>query len=96
LQLESGGSVVAQCTSEGLLLTVYPYSTSCSGSYQQEVEPVNQCLQSNGGDYVYNSCPDSVSVSNDRTPKFDRVDTSRTFRLPKHLKAKLDAQKKQH
>jgi C1A family cysteine protease len=88
LQTSGGASVVAQCTAEGILLTVYTSSSSCTGAYQQEVEPVNQCLADSAGTYVYNVCPESAPA--DRTPSI-KAYSNKSVQLPKALAAKVEA-----
>jgi len=49
----TGGSIIATCTSAGLLVHSYE-TTSCVGAYNTSTAPVNTCLQSsNGGPLGY-------------------------------------------
>jgi cysteine peptidase B len=60
LTMTGGGSAVASCGLFNLNLAVYT-SSDCSGSSQEEQQPLDQCLQDNSGTYIYNSCSSSVS-----------------------------------
>jgi len=56
LQMEGGGSAIAQCTSSDLVLSIFPMSSSCSGNSEQQRQPLNQCLQDTTGTYIKNTC----------------------------------------
>jgi hypothetical protein len=59
LPLNGGGSAIAQCNSQGVLLTVYESSSTCTGSSTPDQMPTNQCLQDNTGSYLENFCSSS-------------------------------------
>jgi len=54
LSMTGGGSAIAQC---GSVLTLNVFSSSdCSGSAQQEQQPIDSCTQDQDGTYIYNTC----------------------------------------
>jgi hypothetical protein len=59
LQLSGGGSATAVCNSQGLLLTEYPLSTTCSGISVPDQMATNTCLQDSDGTYFENFCTPS-------------------------------------
>jgi len=56
LQLSDGGSAIATCNSQGLLLSEYPFSASCQGTSVPDQMTINQCLQDQDGTYFENFC----------------------------------------
>jgi hypothetical protein len=62
LPLNGGGSAIAQCNSQGVLLTVYELSTNCQGFSMPDQMPTDQCLQDNTGGYLENFCTSSSST----------------------------------
>jgi len=63
LGLNGGGSAIAVCNAQGLLLTEYPLSTSCTGMSIPSVMAVNTCEQMNGGGSLENFCPSSSTTT---------------------------------
>jgi len=59
LPLNGGGSAIAVCNSQGVLLTEYPLSANCSGISIPDQMPTNQCLQDTQGTYLQNFCTTS-------------------------------------
>jgi cysteine peptidase B len=53
LALENGGSAIATCTAEALVLTEFPTSAKCTGFQLPTSLPLNQCLQSGDGQSYY-------------------------------------------
>ena len=56
IALADGGSAVATCNSQGLLLTEYPLSSTCTGYSVPDQMTINQCLQDEDGTYFENFC----------------------------------------
>lgn len=56
LQLNGGGSAVAQCTNGMLEQFVYPLSNTCQGLNQMQPMPTGVCLQDNQGGSFENFC----------------------------------------
>jgi len=69
LALNGGGSAIVQCNAEGLLLTEYPLSQSCTGMSIPSQMPVDQCLQDQQGGSLENFCPSSGSQSGKKGDK---------------------------
>jgi C1A family cysteine protease len=61
LPLNGGGSAIATCNADGLTLTEYPTSSSCTGMSIPDVMPIDQCLQMNGGGSLENFCSSGSS-----------------------------------
>jgi hypothetical protein len=56
LPLSGGGSAIATCNSQGVLLTEYSSSSSCTGPSTPDQMATNQCLQDTSGTYLENFC----------------------------------------
>jgi cysteine peptidase B len=56
LQLSDGGSAIATCNSQGLLLNEYPFSSTCQGTSVPDQMTIDQCLQDESGTYFENFC----------------------------------------
>lgn len=61
LSLSGGGSAIATCDTQNLNLAVYT-SSDCSGSAQNEQQPLDQCLEDTSGTYIYNTCSSSSAA----------------------------------
>jgi C1A family cysteine protease len=73
LGLSGGGSAIAQCNSQGLLLTEYPTSSSCTGPSVPDQMPTNQCLQDTSGTYLENFCFSSQFQPPSKAAKIKRA-----------------------
>jgi C1A family cysteine protease len=73
LPLSYGGSAIAQCNSQGLLLTEYPLSSSCTGTSVPDQMQVNVCLQDSDGTYFENFCTTSSPAPKATTRKLKKV-----------------------
>ena len=62
LQLSGGGSAIAVCNAQGVLLTEYPLSSSCTGVSIPDQMAVNTCLQDSDGTYFENFCTTGSGV----------------------------------
>merc|ERR1712100_894350 len=69
LELSNGGSAIATCGSEYLNLQVFSSSSSCTGSSQNQQQPLNQCLEDESGTYIYNTCSSSSEEKAKRAKK---------------------------
>jgi cysteine peptidase B len=56
LSLQGGGSAKASCGSNGLTMTEYPTSSSCSGSSVPSTQAIDQCVKDQSGSYLENIC----------------------------------------
>jgi hypothetical protein len=69
LGLNGGGSATAVCQADGLLLTEYPLSQTCTGMSIPDLMPINECEQDSQGGSLENFCPSSQMSSGPITPK---------------------------
>jgi hypothetical protein len=51
LQMNGGGSAIAQCQPGILMQTVFPLTTNCQGPSGEDPAPLNQCQQAQQGSY---------------------------------------------
>lgn len=89
LTLNGGGSATAVCNAEGLLLTEYPLSSSCTGMSIPSLMPVNQCEQMNGGGSLENFCPSSSKATAPRVRGMKAALTKSAAQRGLALKARL-------
>lgn len=80
LQLEGGGSATAVCGSDALTMTMYMFSSDCSGFSVPEQQPINQCEQDDDGSYFENICPASAR----RAMRVTRAVSAKLNRLRRH------------
>jgi cysteine peptidase B len=88
LKLSDGGSGIAVCQADGLLLTEYPLSSSCTGPSVPDLMPINQCLQDQDGTYFENTCTSGMAAIMGTTQKM-RISQGlsqkvRDFKLRRH------------